>query len=150
MTLNSKLTDERSANYSFACTVNFTRDAVVKIMIRDESYPADEMHFGDKDIHKQHQISFTLRDNTKAADETSVNYSFECTVDFTVDPAHKITMTDASYPKEKIHLYTKMLTINIRSHLLCMITLKQHMRQVQITVLPAVWTSPEIQQTRLK
>ena len=74
-----------------------------------------------------------------------VQTSFECTVDFKVDPADKITMTDASYPKEKIHLYTKILIINIRSHLLCMITLKQQMRQVETIVLPVVWTSAEIQ-----
>ena len=74
-----------------------------------------------------------------------VQTSFECTMDFTVDPADKITMTDASYPKEKIHLYTKILIINIRSHLLCMITLKQHTRQLQTTVLVVVWTSPENQ-----
>ena len=47
----SKEEDDRSANYNFACSVDFTRDAVVKITIRGESYPVDEMHSGEKDIH---------------------------------------------------------------------------------------------------
>ena len=47
-------------------------------------------------------------------------------------------------------LQRNMLIINIISYLLCQITLKHQMTQMETTVLPVVWTSPEIQQTRLQ
>ena len=50
---------------------------------------------------------FTLWGNTKATDDTTANYSFACSVDFTIDPADKITMRDVSYPREKINLVYK-------------------------------------------
>ena len=49
---NTKAPDEKSANNSFACSVNFNREAVVEIKMRDESYLVyHQVEFVDKDIH---------------------------------------------------------------------------------------------------
>ena len=42
---STKAPDETSANNSFACSVDFIRDAIVKIKMRDESYPVDKKDF---------------------------------------------------------------------------------------------------------
>ena len=59
-------------------------------------------------------------------------------------PVDKKTTRDTHYPVEKIDFVYKILTVNIRSHLLYMITLKEQMTQMQITVLFVVWTSTDI------
>ena len=61
---NTKGAYETSANYSFACSVDFTRDSVDKIKMTDESYPVDEIDFIDRGIDNKCQTSFTLPDNT--------------------------------------------------------------------------------------
>ena len=47
---NTKKAHESSANYSFACSVDFTRDSVEVITMRDESYTVDHIDFVEKDI----------------------------------------------------------------------------------------------------
>ena len=73
----------------------------------DGSYPVEEIGFVDKDIDKEHQISFTLHDNIKAADKTSAYYSFACSVDFTRDPVDEIKMREESYPAGEIDFVEK-------------------------------------------
>ena len=86
-----------------------------------------------------------MHDNTKAAYETSANYSFACSVDFTRDPVDEVKIKDQNYPISDIDLVNKDTENKHRSHLLCQMTLKQQMMQVETTVLPIVWTSREIQ-----
>ena len=46
---------------------------------------SSRIDFLDKDIDNKHQISFTLQDDTKKADETIPNHSFASSVDFRRD-----------------------------------------------------------------
>ena len=50
--------------------------------MRDDRYPVEKIDFVDNGIDNQHQLSLTLTDNTKVADDASGNYSFTCSVDF--------------------------------------------------------------------
>ena len=81
MPYNTKAPDEKSGNYTFACTVDIIINPVDKITKRDASSAVDKVDFLDKDIDAYCQISFTLPDNTKAPDEKSGNYTFASTVD---------------------------------------------------------------------
>ena len=45
---NTKVEDDRNGNYSFANSVDFARDLVEKITLRDESYPIHKINFGQK------------------------------------------------------------------------------------------------------
>ena len=47
---NIKAADDTNRKYSYANSVDFSRDSVDKITLRDESYSVDKVHFGDKDI----------------------------------------------------------------------------------------------------
>ena len=75
--------------------------------MRDDSYPVDQIDFVDNGIDNQHQLSLTLTDNTKVADDRSENYSFTCSVDFNRDSVEKITLRDASYPVHQINFGRK-------------------------------------------
>ena len=97
----TKAPDDKSANYSFACSAHFMIDPIGKITKRDVSPVVDEVDFLEKDIDTYCQISFTLPDNTKVADDTSGNYSFANSVDFTRDSVDKITLRDEDYPLHK-------------------------------------------------
>ena len=48
-----------------------------------------------------------MPDNTKAADDTSGEYSYANSVDFSRDSVDKITWTDESYPVHKIDFVEK-------------------------------------------
>ena len=48
---NTKAPDDTNGNYSFACSVDFTRDLVDQITTTDENYPAFEIDFLDKNIN---------------------------------------------------------------------------------------------------
>ena len=48
-----------------------------------------------------------MPDNTKAADDTSRNYSFGNGRDFTVDTVEEVTRTDERYPAEEIDFLGK-------------------------------------------
>ena len=47
---NTNEGDDTSGNYSFAYRVNFTRNLVNQIKMRDEEYPVDEIDFLDKTV----------------------------------------------------------------------------------------------------
>ena len=48
-----------------------------------------------------------MSDNTKAADDTSANYSFGNGIDFTIDTVEEITRRDERYPGEEIDFLDK-------------------------------------------
>ena len=70
---NTKAAGDTRANYNFACIVDFTRDRVYEITTKDEKYRVEEIDFVGKDIDTYCHISFTLPDNTRAADDISAN-----------------------------------------------------------------------------
>ena len=47
---NTKAAGDTSANYSFAYSVEFIRDLVEQMKMRDDSYAVDGIDFKDKDI----------------------------------------------------------------------------------------------------
>ena len=47
---NTKVADSTSGYYSFANSVDVTRDSVDKITLRDEDYPVHKINFEEKDI----------------------------------------------------------------------------------------------------
>ena len=71
--------------------------------MRDDRYPVEKIDFVDNGIDNQHQLSLTLTDNTKVADDASGNYSFTCSVDFNRDSVEKTTLGDESYPVHQIN-----------------------------------------------
>ena len=79
----------------------------VQITMRDASYPIEKTDFVYKNIDNYHQISYTLPSNTKAADDTSGNYSFPYSVGFTRDPVDEITRADQRYPGRDIDFVNK-------------------------------------------
>ena len=95
---NTEVADDASGNYSFAFSMDFTRDPVDKITMGGESSLVDEMDFLDKDIDTYCQILFALPDNTKVIHDRSGNYSFANSVDFTRDSVDTITLRDKNYP----------------------------------------------------
>ena len=62
--------------------------------MRDDSSPVGEIDFVDDDIDNKHQLLLILTDSNKLADDVSGNYCFTCSVDFTRDSVHKITMKE--------------------------------------------------------
>ena len=104
---NAKAVDDTSENQNFGNSADFTIDPIEKITTRDESYSAEEIGFLHKNIYNYFQISFTLKHNTKAADDKSANYSFVNSVDATRDSVDKIALTHESYPLHKINFVDK-------------------------------------------
>ena len=58
-------------------------------------------------IDNEHQISFSLHDNTKETDDTNANYSFACGVDFNRYLVDKIITRDKSYSVDEIEFVDK-------------------------------------------